>query len=199
MKHLFFSVSLLLYATLSNITYAQVEPKDNPSNMSLQNCKSDSQHWPLTGLSKLIVNVMRCENPNVIWVMAKRLTPSGYEVTESPHFKAEYLSANGIGVYDAHSFTVAFLDSRSMVTPINYEYAFTLKHGVWPLLSASFDGTQACDDESIGDGSAETINFLSGKVHVDEREKCKLDKSLNTSQKPVTILLKQFIPSDLPF
>lgn len=199
MRHLSFAALLLLLATISSSAYAQVAAKGKPSGGPLRNCQEDdSSRWPLSGLPKLVVTVMQCDDPGVIWIVAKRQTSSGYEAIESPHFQANYLGFNGIEVYDAHSFNVTFLNSRHMVTPINYEYAFALKRGVWTLLSASFDAAQVCGDDSIGDGSDATINYLSGKVHVDEREECKLSKTLNTIQKPQVISLQQFTPSDPP-
>ncbi|TAM30632.1 MAG: hypothetical protein EPN68_03715 [Rhodanobacter sp.] len=198
MKYLVLVVAFLLGAMCSGSADAQGVSKKGLGITIPKGCEQrGSSSWSQHGLPKLTVVVVSCDDPYVMWIVARRSTSSGYETAESTHFRGGDFGFNGIEINDVNNFNVALLDSRSMTMPVNFEYQFSWRHRAWVLLSSYFDWTQNCGG-SFGDGSKVTINYISGKVRVDEYEKCEPHKSYNTMQKPQVVSLEKFAPLDPP-
>ena len=149
----------------------------------------------------LRVNVVVCRDDQIAWITVTRSVDNKVIATESKHFSVSSERVRyGFGVENIvddalDRFHVQFTYGDAG-TPTSDIFRFIFKKGKWRASGRDHDTTAECGDGSIGDGSKYSINYLTGRVIIDDYNQCRPLKTMKRNIEVSPVWLSQFDPFD---
>lgn len=192
-----FMIGLLL--TLSAAAHARILSTN--SDVATKSGCETSTSVPSQTIVGLRISVVICRNDEVAWIAVSRTTDGTVIATESKHFSISServgygFGVDGIVEEAPDRFHVQFTYGNAG-TPTSDTFRFVLRSGKWRTSGRDRHTMAACGDGSIGVGESYSIDYLTGKVLIDEYRQCRYLKVTEGNTKKQHVWLSQFDPFD---